>query len=220
MFEKVTSQFQKMNRVTVLDYTRNGLDLAVEVARVSSLRKNKRANGERLLSYLVKHNHWSPFEHSYVSMEIKTSRAISAQLLRHRSMTFQEMSQRYTNPDEMYHHDLFEPIELRLQDKENKQSSIEMETDDRLEETIRNFLAAAGNLYNTLISKGIAKECARMILPLASKTTIIMTGNIRSWVHFINARASCEAQKEIREIANECKSKLIECYPRAVLLFE
>ena len=147
----------------------------------------------RLLRYCVKHGHWSIFETVSMTVEIVTSRAIAAQLLRHRSFTFQEFSQRYA--ESMGH----ENVELRLQDKTNRQASGEVCDDFRgvVEWRVKEAFSA----YRMLIEQGISKETARMILPLCTQTTLYMTGNVRSWIHYLEQRCAAGTQKEHRDLA-------------------
>jgi len=191
----------------------------VEIARVSSSRKDKTEAPENLIGYLIKNKHWSPFEHASMTLEIVTSKAIGIQLLRHRSFTFQEFSQRYAKVTEM------EPIELREQHASNRQSStsvfnpliriknpvesFEMEAQN----AIYLFIEQAQNLYDSLLESGVAKECARMILPMATQTKIYMTGNIRSWIHMLQIRDDSHAQKEAQEIAKACKVIFNDQFP-------
>ena len=209
-------------KVTLLNVTPNAEDHIVEVARVSSSRKNKKDKPEGLLSYLVRHKHWSPFEHSYATFEIETSKAIGIQLIRHRSFSFQEFSQRYQDVNHMG--DMFEPIELRAQCEDNRQSSTEIINpiiqgiNPNIESTIadgaiNSFLNKAQDLYNQLLKAGVAREQARMILPLATKTKIHMTGSIRSWIHFLELRDDEHAQKEIQLVAKEIKWHFANQFP-------
>ena len=200
-------------KVTLLNVTPNAEDHIVEVARVSSSRKNKKDKPEGLLRYLVQHKHWSPFEHGHATFEIETSKAIGIQLIRHRSFSFQEFSQRYQDVNHLG--DIFEPIELRSQCEDNRQSSVEiinpniqMESISPASETIEAFLGKAHSLYNKLLEAGVARETARMVLPLATTTKIHMTGSIRSWIHFLELRDDEHAQKEIQLIAKEIKKQL------------
>ena len=195
----------------------------VEVARVSSTRKDKRADPVGLLNYLIEHKHYSPFEHAYMTLEIETSKAIGIQLIRHRSFTFQEFSQRYQDVNKL--DDMFEDIELRKQCNDNRQSSSEVFDPEWIEvdyggrydgeefvmnadRAIRYHLVATRNLYDNLIEAGVAREQARMVLPMCTKTKIFMTGSIRSWIHFIAIRDDEHAQKEIQLIAKEAKNIL------------
>ncbi len=205
-------------KVTLLNVTPNAEDHIVEVARVSSSRKNKKDKPEGLLKYLVRHKHWSPFEHGHATFEIETSKAIGIQLIRHRSFAFQEFSQRYQDVNRLG--DIFEPIELRAQCEDNRQSStevidpkIQMETNLSASETIDAFLGKAHSLYNKLLEAGVAREQARMVLPLATTTKIHMTGSIRSWIHFLELRDDDHAQKEIQMVAKERKRIFIREFP-------
>lgn len=188
----------------------------VEIARVSSSRADKSENPTGLINYLIKNKHWSPFEHGFLTLEIKTSKAIGIQLLRHRSFTFQEFSQRYAKVTDL------EDIEFRSQAETNRQSSIEeigaiQENGYSIKEYSATFeqkewlqkvasaLQNIQQLYNEGLELGVAKECARMILPMSTETTIYMTGSIRSWIHLIMIRDDAHAQKEIQLIAKEMK---------------
>jgi len=184
-------------------------DLIAYCARVSN--PSNQLNTEtapRLLKYLIKHKHWSPFEMVDVCMEIKTSRAIAAQVLRHRSFSFQEFSQRYSNVTQL------EDIEWRNQGKTNRQVGDEPATmDKKLAASISLHLDNALELYEELIEKGIAKECARMILPLTTETTMYMKGPIRSWLGFLNVRLEQVTQKEHRDIAVAAGNIIKEHFP-------
>ena len=207
-------------KVTLLNVTPNAEDHIVEVARVSSSRKDKKSKPEGLLSYLVRHKHWSPFEHSYATFEIETSKAIGIQLIRHRSFSFQEFSQRYQDVNRL--ESIFEPIELRAQCEDNRQSSTEV-IDPKFDimgvvsypasEAIEQHLKLCQDLYNKLLDAGVAREQARMVLPLATKTKIHMTGSIRSWIHFLELRDDGHAQKEIQLVAQEIKKHFINQFP-------
>ena len=200
----------------------------VEIARVSSTRTDKSENPAGLINYLIKNKHWSPFEHGFLTLEIKTSKAIGIQLLRHRSFTFQEFSQRYAEVTDI------EPIEFRLQAEKNRQSStnvigaIKQEQDQfhvslpeqSVSVEISNWLDKVSDhleenlsLYKEGLQLGIAKECTRMILPLATETTIYMTGSVRSWIHLIMIRDDEHAQKEIQIIARKMKEIFKENLP-------
>lgn len=185
-----------------------------EVARVSSSRKDKQSDYAGLLNYLVRHKHWSPFEHAYVTFEIETSKAIGIQLIRHRSFTFQEFSQRYQ--DVKILGDMFESVELRKQCDNNRQSSTELLDSDEwstLMESVRSVMNHSLMVYNKLIDSGVAREQARMVLPLCTKTKIHMTGSIRSWIHFIELRDDEHAQKEIQLVAKDIRSQLARRLP-------
>ena len=203
-------------KVTLLNVTPNAEDHIVEVARVSSSRKNKKDKPEGLLRYLVQHKHWSPLEHGHATFEIETSKAIGIQLIRHRSFAFQEFSQRYQDVNRLG--DIFEPIELRAQCEDNRQSSTEvinplLPNGVSSDASIKVHLERSHQLYNDLLEAGIAREQARMVLPLATTTKIHMTGSIRSWIHFLELRDDGHAQKEIQLIAKEIKHIFIQEFP-------
>ena len=206
-------------KVTLLNVTPNAEDHIVEVARVSSSRKNKKDKPEGLLRYLVQHKHWSPFEHSYATFEIETSKAIGIQLIRHRSFSFQEFSQRYSEATE------FEPIELRKKAKLNRQSSLEVFDPEinyeylenkESSEIIQLTLTKLKMLYDTLIDKGVSKKTARSILPECTQTHMYMNGTIRSWLSFLNVRLDKHSQQEIRDIAIEVANILKTEFPLIV----
>ena len=194
--------------------TPNAEKAIVEIARVSSSRTDKSAKPEGLINYLIKHKHWSPFEHGYMSVEIETSKAIGIQLIRHRSFTFKEFSQRYQDVKRIG--DMFEPIELRKQAEDNRQSSTEL-IDGMiaydLSDEMFEVLMDVQELYNKMLANGVARECARMILPMCTKTKIHMTGSIRSWVHFLDIRDDEHAQKEIQLVAQKIKRIFTEQFP-------
>ena len=184
------------------------------VARVSNPKNQDNPNVAGLLSYCIKHGHWSVFEQAYMTVEIETTRGLAAQILRHRSFTFQEFSQRYADTNLLA--DEIPMFDLRHQDTKNRQNS----TDDvpknkkqDLQEKIAEHFVEAMDLYNELLANGIAKECARFVLPLAAPTRIYMTGSVRSWVHYVDLRTGHGTQKEHMDIANACKDILIEQFP-------
>jgi thymidylate synthase (FAD) len=165
----------------------------------------------KLLKYLIDHQHWSPFEMANMVVEIKTNRAIAAQILRHRSFSFQEFSQRYAAVQSL-------PTipHLRRQDQKNRQNSIDdIDADTRwyLEEEISGLFDDAMELYNKMLNMGIAKECAREVLPMASETTLYMNGTLRSWMHYIGLREASGTQLEHRRIAKACKGLIKEHCP-------
>lgn len=198
-------------KVKLLNITPDAERHIVEVARVSSSRENKKENYESLIKYLIMHKHWSPFEHSYMTFEIETSKAIAIQLLRHRSFTFQEFSQRYQDVNQLG--EMFEPIELRYQASNNRQSSTEPVENSVLDGKVKMVLAACEQLYNNLIECGVSRETARMILPMATKTKIHMTGSVRSWIHFLDIRDDTHAQLEIQMVAKIIKAIFAEQLP-------
>tara|TARA_R100000995_G_C3473452_1_gene119570 strand:- start:583 stop:1218 length:636 start_codon:yes stop_codon:yes gene_type:complete len=187
---------------------KNSEEIVAYCARVSN--PTNQLNTEtspKLLKFLIKHKHWSPFEMVDMTMEIKTSRAIAAQILRHRSFSFQEFSQRYSEIQDL------EDLQIRKQAKKNRQSSLEPFEDALLITRIREHTARAVSLYKSLIKAGAAKESARMILPLNTQTTMYMKGSIRSWIHYIELRTEENTQQEHRDIAEECKKIFKDNFP-------
>lgn len=188
-------------------------DLIAYCARVSNPSNQLNLDtAPKLLKFLIDHKHWSPFEMVDICMEIKTSRAIAAQILRHRSFSFQEFSQRYSNATE------YEDIELRLQGSKNRQVGENLiPINHPAYETINNLIAESISIsehcYDTMIDNGIAKEVARMVLPLTTQTTIYMKGSLRSWIHYIELRTEQNTQKEHRQIAEKCKKIFIKEFP-------
>jgi thymidylate synthase (FAD) len=184
-------------------------DLISYCARVSN--PSNQLNTEtapKLLKYLITHKHFSPYEMVNMCVEIKTSRAIAAQILRHRSFSFQEFSQRYSQTTS------FEDIEWRMQGKTNRQvGEEEVDLSPELKYEVDTTLTNCKELYDKLIENGLAKECARMVLPLTTSTTLYMTGNIRSWLFYIDLRTKEDTQKEHRIIAEEIKKIFIKEFP-------
>jgi len=183
-------------------------------ARVSNPNNQDNENYAGLLRYCIKHQHWSIFEQAFMTLEINTTRGLAAQILRHRSFTFQEFSQRYADTNLL---DTNIPLpELRRQDTKNRQNSIDdipEEQSKMLLGRIQNYFNEGLDLYNELLREGIAKECARFVLPLATPTRIYMSGSVRSWVHYIDLRSGHGTQKEHMDIANACKSIFTEQFP-------
>jgi len=183
-------------------------------ARVSNPNNQENDNYAGLLKYCIKHQHWSIFEQAFMTLEINTTRGLAAQILRHRSFTFQEFSQRYADTNLL---DVNIPLpELRRQDTKNRQNSIDdipEEQSKMLLGRIQNYFNEGLDLYNELLREGIAKECARFVLPLATPTRIYMSGSVRSWVHYIDLRSGHGTQKEHMDIANACKSIFTEQFP-------
>lgn len=202
----VTKPFVRKNE----DYQLTPEEFIVYIARVSNpTNQLNTETGERLLKYLINHKHWSPFEHVSCTFEIRTSRAIAAQILRHRSFTFQEFSQRYAQATDL------EEVEWRKQGKTNRQVGDEpVQLPAHLQYAVDESQRNAKALYDQLIKEGIAKESARMILPLNTSTTIYMTGTLRSWLHYLELRCSEHTQKEHREIALEIKKTLADIFPQ------
>ena len=183
-------------------------------ARVSNPNNQNNDNYAGLLRYCIKHQHWSIFEQAFMTLEINTTRGLAAQILRHRSFTFQEFSQRYADTNLL---DTNIPLpELRRQDTKNRQNSIDDIPEDQskmLLGRIQNYFNEGLDLYNELLREGIAKECARFVLPLATPTRIYMSGSVRSWVHYIDLRSGHGTQKEHMDIANACKSIFTDQFP-------
>ena len=196
-------------KVSLISVTPEAEKLIAHCARVSSNNQtNEKIAG--LIQYCIRNGHWSILEQASMTVEIETSRAISAQILRHRSFTFQEFSQRYAEVLE------FENYEARRQDNKNRQNSIDDMTE--FERQWFNIAQAkiqreASDLYNMALSKGIAKEQARFLLPMSAKTKLYQTGNIRSWVHYLQVRTDPSTQKEHRDIADAIKKIFIEQFP-------
>ena len=190
--------------VKLVTITPDAEKMMAYIARVSNPNNQENEKYAGLLKYCIKHNHWSVFEQATMTLEIETTRAIAAQILRHRSFTFQEFSQRYASTDHLGEI----PIpDLRRQDEKNRQNS----TDDldefvkqKLELQIKTLFSSAEALYHQMLEEGVAKECARFVLPLATPTKLDMTGSCRSWIHYINLRSAHGTQKEHMEIAREC----------------
>ena len=183
------------------------------IARVSNPSNQDNENFSGLLKYCIKHQHWSVFEQSSMTLEINTTRAIAAQILRHRSFTYQEFSQRYADAKLLETIDL---PELRRQDDKNRQNSIddlEPEVVEKFNRQMNTLFSSAFGLYNQMLQAGVAKECARFVLPLATPTKLYMTGSCRSWIHYINLRSAHGTQKEHMDIANACKKIFIEQFP-------
>lgn len=187
----------------------NAEDIISYCARVSNpTNQMNMETAPKLIKFLIKHKHWSPFELASMCVEIKTSRAIAAQILRHRSFSFQEFSQRYSEASEV------EPLELRWPAEKNRQSSSDaLNKDHKAYEHVKESLESSLAAYENLIKMGVAKETARGVLPLNTQTTMYMNGTVRSWVHYINLRAEENTQKEHRDIANEIKKIFIEQFP-------
>jgi thymidylate synthase (FAD) len=182
-------------------------------ARVSNPTNQGNDNYAGLLKYCIKHQHWSIFEQAFMTIEIETSRGIAAQVLRHRSFTFQEFSQRYA--DSTFLGNIQLP-ELRRQDTKNRQNSIDdldPELVDKLEKQMNTLFSSSYNLYQQMLECGVAKECARFVLPLATPTRLYMSGSVRSWIHYIDLRGGHGTQKEHMEIAQGCKKIFVEQFP-------
>ena len=183
------------------------------IARVSNPSNQDNENFAGLLIYCIKHQHWSVFEQSSMTLEIETTRGLAAQILRHRSFTFQEFSQRYADSNLLGEIEL---PELRRQDTKNRQNSID-DLDpavvEKLEKQMNTLFSSSLSLYNQMLESGVAKECARFVLPLATPTRLYMTGSCRSWVHYINLRSAHGTQKEHMDIAEACRKVFTEQFP-------
>ena len=184
------------------------------VARVSNPNNQENPEVAGLLRYCIKHNHWSVFEQAHMTLEIETTRAIAAQILRHRSFTYQEFSQRYADSS-MLATNIPMP-ELRRQDTKNRQNStddLDEFTKQELQIAVQRYFVEGMDLYQQMLRLGVAKECARMVLPLATPTRIYMTGSCRSWIHYIDLRSAHGTQKEHMDIAKDAKRVFCEQFP-------
>jgi thymidylate synthase (FAD) len=200
--------------VKLISVTPDAEQTMAYIARVSNPANQDSENYAGLLRYCIKHNHWSVFEQSSMSLEIETNRGIAAQILRHRSFTFQEFSQRYA--DSSLLSETIPVPDLRRQDTKNRQNSIDDLSEDMKQDLwlkINDHFQGSMELYKELLDKGVAKECARFVLPLATPTRIYMTGSCRSWIHYINLRSANGTQKEHMDIANACKQVFAEQFP-------
>ena len=203
-----------MNSVKLVTVTPDAEATMGYVARVSNPKNQSNPNVAGLLSYCIKHGHWSVFEQAHMTLEIETSRGIAAQILRHRSFTYQEFSQRYADSSMLA--DTIPLPELRRQDTKNRQNSID-DLDplisSRLLFKIQEHFREAQSLYEELLTNEVAKECARMVMPLATPTRIYMSGSCRSWIHYIQLRSANGTQKEHMEIAEGCKRIFCDKFP-------
>ncbi len=202
-----------MNNVQLVTVTPDAEKTMAYIARVSNPKNQDNQDFKKLIQYCITHEHWSVFEQAYMTLQIETTRGIAAQVLRHRSFTFQEFSQRYADSTQLGQI----PIpELRRQDTKNRQNSISdlpINVTKDFEDKIKVQFQSALNLYKEMLQEGIAKECARFILPLATPTRIYMTGSCRSWIHYINLRSGHGTQKEHLIIANQCKKIFSNQFP-------
>ena len=184
------------------------------VARVSNPNNQENPKVSGLLKYCVTHQHWSVFEQAFMTLEIETTRGIAAQILRHRSFTYQEFSQRYADSSMLA--DEIPLFDLRRQDTKNRQNSID-DIDpfikQEFEIKIKRHFEEGMKLYKEMLDADIAKECARFVLPLATPTRIYMSGSVRSWIHYISLRSANGTQKEHMDIADACKQIFIEQFP-------
>ena len=195
----------------------NCQDLVAFCARVSNpSNQSNTKTADKLLNYLIKHKHWSPFEMVSACIEINTTRDIARQILRHRSFSFQEFSQRYANPVEELE---FVTREARMQDTKNRQNSIEISDrsiQDKWQQEQNKVIEVCQQVYKNAIEKGIAKEVARAVLPEGlTKSRLYMNGTIRSWIHFIELRSANGTQKECSDVAVECAQAISKIFPMA-----
>ena len=203
-----------MQQVKLVTVTPKAEETMGYVARVSNPNNQDNPNVAGLLKYCIKHGHWSVFEQAHMTVEIETTRGLAAQILRHRSFTYQEFSQRYA--DSSLLGDSIPLPELRRQDTKNRQNSID-DVDPLMQQDFeikmqRHFVDGM-NLYKEMLDAGIAKECARFVLPLATPTRLYMTGSVRSWVHYIDLRSAHGTQKEHMEIAEMCRDIFKKEFP-------
>ena len=201
-----------MSQVKLIHSTPDGDNLIAYMARVSNpANQNNTETSSKLISYLIKHKHWSPLEMVNMCVEINTTRSISAQILRHRSFSFQEFSQRYAVV-------LDDPVipDLRRQDTKNRQNSIDdldPYTKQKLQLKAKFIYDQSMMLYDEMLGAGVAKECAREVLPLSSPTRMYMNGTLRSWVHYCDLRCANGTQLEHKIIADQCKELIIQQFP-------
>ena len=190
-----------MSAVKLISATPKAEELISYCARVSNPSNQDNPESERLIRYLINHKHWSPFEMAHVVMEINTTRAVAAQILRHRSFSFQEFSQRYADVSSL---EFATPPSLRRQDTKNRQNSID-DLDPKKVQLFQSAIAAhyadAEDLYREMIESGVAKECAREVLPLGTPSRLYMSGTVRSWIHYIDLRRANGTQLEHQQIA-------------------
>ena len=203
-----------MQQVKLVTVTPKAEETMGYVARVSNPKNQDNPNVSGLLKYCIKHGHWSVFEQAHMTVEIETTRGLAAQILRHRSFTYQEFSQRYADSSTLA--DEIPLPELRRQDLKNRQNS----TDDMDQRKVNHYnrkmqqhFKQGMRLYQNMLKDGVAKECARFVLPLATPTRLYMTGSVRSWVHYIDLRSAHGTQKEHMDIAEKVRSVFKEQFP-------
>lgn len=199
--------------VELVSISTNAEKLMGYIARVSNPANQDNEDVAGLLRYCINHGHWSVFEHAFMTLEINTTRDISTQVLRHRSFYFQEFSQRYAAVT-----DVAKVPELRLQDHKNRQNSIEPSDADKewladFDRMIEDHFKEAHNIYEAMLEQGVAKECARKVLPLNTSTRMYMSGNVRQWIHYIQLRSGNGTQKEHMLIAEQAKEIFVNNLP-------
>ena len=202
-----------MNHAKLISVTPDAEQHIAYCARVSNPNNQDNEKFAGLLKYCIKHQHWSIFEQAFMTLEIETTRGSAAQVLRHRSFTFQEFSQRYASTELLTNVEL---PELRRQDDKNRQNSLDNldpEVIDKLNRQMVTLFSSANSLYKQMLELGVAKECARFVLPLATPTRLYMSGSIRSWIHYIELRGANGTQKEHMDIALSCKNLFKEQFP-------
>ena len=203
-----------MNQVNLVSVTPKAEETMGYVARVSNPNNQENPKISGLLGYCVKHGHWSVFEQAHMTVEINTTRGLAAQILRHRSFTFQEFSQRYADSS-LLGKEIPMP-KLRRQDTKNRQNSIDdLDTFvvQDFELRMQRHFVDCMHLYKDMLDAGVAKECARFVLPLATPTRLYMTGSVRSWIHYIDLRSAHGTQKEHTEVVEECRDIFTEQFP-------
>ena len=201
-------------KVTLVSVTPRAEETMGYVARVSNPKNQTNPVVAGLLGYCIKHGHWSVFEQAHMTVEIETTRGLAAQILRHRSFTFQEFSQRYADTN-LLSEEIPVP-DLRSQDLKNRQNSIDdipKNKKEDLQNKIAEHFVESMDLYNELLASGIAKECARFVLPLATPTRLYMTGSVRSWIHYIDLRSAHGTQKEHMDIVKEVRGIFKQQFP-------
>ena len=203
-----------MQKVKLITVTPKAEETMGYVARVSNPQNQDNPKVAGLLKYCIKHGHWSVFEQAHMTLEIETTRGLAAQILRHRSFTYQEFSQRYADVSHI-REDIPLP-ELRSQDEKNRQNSIDdvdPETVEKYNNLMRSHFDQGIDLYKKMLRDGIAKECARFVLPLATPTRLYMTGSCRSWIHYINLRSAHGTQKEHMDLVENVRTVFKEQFP-------
>ena len=203
-----------MNRATLVSITPDAEKTVAYCARVSNPSNQDSTEYSKLLKYCINHGHWSIFEMANMVLEVETNRGIAAQVLRHKSFSFQEFSQRYADTSSLG--ECIPTPELRSQDNKNRQNSIDdldQEVKHKYNVQMRQLFSKTKALYDDMISNGVAKECARFVLPLATPTRMYMNGTIRSWIHYINLRTADGTQKEHMDVALQCKDIFIKQLP-------
>lgn len=195
-----------------IDGVNSAEDLIAYCARVSNPgNQMNSATAPKLLKYLIDNKHWSPFEMVSMCVSIDTSRAIAQQIIRHRSFSFQEFSQRYADVNAL--EDILEPVELRYKNESNRQSSTHLFEDEILRKRVEDYLIKGSKLYCDLLNADVAPETARFVLPLTTKTKLYMNGTLRSWIHYLNLRCDEHTQKEHREVAKQVKGLIYQAFP-------